>query len=218
MSQNLVTKFIAGGRLTYKLLGAEDGLKLGMMLMEKPFNAVVNAEGTNIDISPEDVLYLLTSFDEQECAELIATLLDGATLNNAPLDPDEDFAANYSLMLTCLHEVFIANFGVFFAFVMKPFQRAEIVLDDGGMSQRLAPVKTKAQLEDMAKLDNITEIMQCVYFSKLHNETWMSLKQMPLADFWLLKTGIDVREAIKQEVDTNQFNEQKRAHERAKYK
>ncbi|QZY67668.1 hypothetical protein [Escherichia coli] len=208
MSKTLVTKTVCGERLTLKLLGAAKGLKIVMLLKEYPVDAYLDEVTGEIEFPYEGMTNLVLTMSPEHLATLHEALFEDATVNGEPLDPEIDFAANYGFMIAAMREAFILNFSVFYSFLVKPFEKPEFKYDSN-IEGIFSTSATNYSIEKMAKVDDVTQILHSVYFSTLHHETWDGLVNMPLGDFWLLKVGIESREAAKQEVDNNQFRANK---------
>ncbi|WP_034455990.1 phage tail assembly chaperone [Buttiauxella noackiae] len=187
------------GELLVKVLNAREGLTLAFKLLQH--SLAVSS------ITPDEITALLFSLPDSLRNKLINTLFSDAQLNNKPLDIDDDFS-DYNFLIECLTLVFKENFGVFLSFVVKPFVKPDFVYD-AEIHSLCAADTTKAKIDSMAEIDDVTATIQSVYFSELHHETWESLTNMSLGDFWLLKVGIEIRESAKAETEHKQWRVRK---------
>lgn len=193
MSQKVFTT--SEGELLVNILNAREGLALALELMQH--NLAVTS------ITPDEIAALLFNLPEPLLKKLLKTLFHRATLNSQPLSIDNDLS-DLAFMVECLTLAFKENFGVFLSHVIKPFKKPDFVYD-AEIANLCSADTTKANVDSMAAIDDVTSIIQSVYFSDLHHENWSSLTEMPLGDFWLLKVGVDIRDSAKQETEYKQY-------------
>lgn len=210
MSSIFVTKRVCqGDRFKFKLLTTESGITSAMTLMKYPaLMSVYDEELQRVEINNDALFALIMTLDKEDLEYLLEVWLDGAELNNESVSYDDLFAGNYELMLTCLKEIFVENYSVFFSFTAKPFEKPQFRYDSVVDSIYNTSI-TESAVKKMAQMDMVTEIIHSVYFSQLCKESLQYLKDMTLSDFWKLKTAIEIRESAKQEVDNRQYNVQK---------